>query len=449
MASCAATEWNRTNKPWLRGGMLRPTRDGLLILGLLALIAGGLSGCALTGAANTPPNNQQPTGDLSGPPSLGFGNVAVGSSSNQTITLNNSGSAAVNVTQATFSNGSFSAPGLTLPMSVAAGETATVQIQFAPKSAGAASGSLSVTSNASNSPVSVSLTGAGTQGQLAASPGTIAFGNIAVNGSTSQTITLSNTGSASVTISQATASGAGFSLSGLNVPATVNAAGNISFTIAFAPTTGGSVSGSIQITSNASNPSLMISLGGFGTSPTPMLSSNPASVTFGDVAAGQSTSSSVTVTNTGSSTVTITQVTGPGTPYTVSGITANQTIGAEQSATLNVKFSPTTTGSFTSNATITSTATNSPMTIAVAGGSHSVSLSWTASTSTVVGYNVYRTTVSGGPYTLVNPSLVAGTTYTDLGIASGQTYYYVVTAVNSSGSESVYSNQASASVPTP
>lgn len=440
MASCVDTHWERL------GNTGPASRGSLLVIALLILIAGGLEGCALTGGANTPPNNQ---GDLSAPPSLGFGNVAVGSSSNQTITLNNSGSAAVNVTQATFSNSSFSAPGLALPMSVAAGETATVKIQFAPKSAGAASGSLSITSDATNSPVSVSLTGAGTQGQLAASPGTIAFGNVAVNGSTSQTVTLSNAGSASVKISQATASGAGFSLSGLNGPATVNAGGRISFTVAFAPTIGGSAAGSIQIASNASNPSLTISLGGFGTTATPMLSSNPTSVTFGDVAAGQSTSSSVTVTNTGGSTVTITGVSGPGAPYTVSGITANQTIAAEQSTTLNVNFAPTTTGSFTGNATITSTATNSPMTIAVAGGSHSVSLSWTASTSTVVGYNVYRGTVSGGPYTLVNSSLVPGTTYTDLGIASGQTYYYVVTAVNSSGSESVYSNQASAAVPTP
>jgi hypothetical protein len=449
MALCAHTGWERAGKPWLSGRRLRPASSrSLLVMGLV-LITSGLAGCGSTGAANTPSNNQQPTGDLSAPPTLGFGNVAVGSSSNQTITLNNSGSAAVNVTQATFSNSSFSAPGLTLPMSVAAGQSATMQIQFAPKSAGAVSGSLSVTSDASNSPVSVSLTGAGTQGQLAASPGTIAFGNVAVNGSTSQTVTLSNAGSASVIISQATASGAGFSLSGLNVPATVNAGGNISFTVVFAPTIAGSASGSVQITSNASNPSLMISLGGFGTSSTPMLSSNPTSVTFGDVAAGQSTSSNVSVTNTGSSTVTITQVTGPGAPYTVSGITANQTIGAEQSATLNVNFAPTTTGSFTGNVTITSTATNSPMAIAIAGGSHSVSLSWTASTSTVVGYNVYRGTVSGGPYTLVNSSLVAGTTYTDLGIASGQTYYYVVTAVNSSGAESVYSNQASAAVPTP
>lgn len=83
--------------------------------------------------------------------------------------------------------------------------------------------------------------------------------------------------------------------------------------------------------------------------------------------------------------------------------------------------------------------------------SHSVVLTWDASTSPdVVGYNVYRSGVSGGPYTELNGSLpVAGLTYTDTAVLAGQTYYYVVTAVDSEGIESAYSNEASASVPSP
>jgi fibronectin type 3 domain-containing protein len=46
-------------------------------------------------------------------------------------------------------------------------------------------------------------------------------------------------------------------------------------------------------------------------------------------------------------------------------------------------------------------------------GKHIVTLSYIASTSTVVGYNVYRGTVAGGPYTKINASLVSGLTYTD------------------------------------
>ena len=77
-----------------------------------------------------------------------------------------------------------------------------------------------------------------------------------------------------------------------------------------------------------------------------------------------------------------------------------------------------------------------------------VPLTWTASVSTtVVGYNVYRGTVSGGPYTKVNLSLVNGTSYTDTTVASGTTYYYVVTAVDPNNLESVTSLAMSTMTP--
>jgi fibronectin type 3 domain-containing protein len=78
---------------------------------------------------------------------------------------------------------------------------------------------------------------------------------------------------------------------------------------------------------------------------------------------------------------------------------------------------------------------------------YSVALSWTASTSSVTGYNVYRSTVSGTEYAKINPSLVAALAYTDSTVQNGTTYYYVTTAVDASGIESVYSNPASAVIP--
>jgi fibronectin type 3 domain-containing protein len=81
---------------------------------------------------------------------------------------------------------------------------------------------------------------------------------------------------------------------------------------------------------------------------------------------------------------------------------------------------------------------------------HYASLTWTASTSSnVAGYNVYRATSSAGTYIKLTSSLVAGTSYTDYTVTAGQTYYYVTTAVDSSGNESAYSNQAQALTPTP
>jgi fibronectin type 3 domain-containing protein len=81
---------------------------------------------------------------------------------------------------------------------------------------------------------------------------------------------------------------------------------------------------------------------------------------------------------------------------------------------------------------------------------HTVTLSWAASVSpNIMGYKVYRGSVSGGPYTLVSGSLVGTTAYADSSVSSGQTYYYVTTAVDSSNVQSAYSNEAIAVVPTP
>jgi fibronectin type 3 domain-containing protein len=106
----------------------------------------------------------------------------------------------------------------------------------------------------------------------------------------------------------------------------------------------------------------------------------------------------------------------------------------------------------TGSALVASNAWNSPASITLSGTgaqpNHLVTLAWTES-STVIGYNVYRGPVSGGPYTKINSSLDASTTFTDTTVQAGQTYYWVVTAVNSSNVESTYSNEAAATIPTP
>jgi hypothetical protein len=87
---------------------------------------------------------------------------------------------------------------------------------------------------------------------------------------------------------------------------------------------------------------------------------------------------------------------------------------------------------------------------------HYATLNWTASSSTgIAGYNVYRATtatatLANGLYTKVNSSLVVGITYIDSTVSAGVIYYYVTTAVNSTGAESAASNQFQAPViPTP
>jgi len=79
---------------------------------------------------------------------------------------------------------------------------------------------------------------------------------------------------------------------------------------------------------------------------------------------------------------------------------------------------------------------------------HSVSLTWTGSpTTTVTGYNVYRTTISGSLFARVNSSPVTGLAYTDSTVQNGLTYYFVTTAVDPNGGESIFSNQVPAIIP--
>lgn len=79
---------------------------------------------------------------------------------------------------------------------------------------------------------------------------------------------------------------------------------------------------------------------------------------------------------------------------------------------------------------------------------HAVTLTWVASTTPNVSYSVYRSETAGGPYSLIK-SDVKLLSFFDPNVIAGRTYYYVVTAVDPNGNASVYSNQATATIPTP
>ncbi len=185
---------------------------------------------------------------------------------------------------------------------------------------------------------------------------------------------------------------------------------------------------------------------------TKLLAPSPASLSFGNVNLGTGAALSATVTNTGNASVTISGVSVSGAGFSVSGIWTGQIIAAGQSATLAVQFAPASAGSVSGSVKIASDASNSPATIALSGAgvqlmTHTTSLTWTASSSAVIGYNVYSSNVAGGPYAKLTPLPVAGITYRDATVQAGKTYYYVVTAVNASSAESAYSNQAAAVIP--
>jgi len=81
------------------------------------------------------------------------------------------------------------------------------------------------------------------------------------------------------------------------------------------------------------------------------------------------------------------------------------------------------------------------------GPQHSVNLSWKASTTTGVTYNVYRVGPSGT--VKLNSVPLTQTTYVDRTVQPGQTYDYIIKAVSAKGSESIPSNQVRVTIPSP
>jgi len=80
---------------------------------------------------------------------------------------------------------------------------------------------------------------------------------------------------------------------------------------------------------------------------------------------------------------------------------------------------------------------------------HYAELKWVRASSSVVGYNIYRGTQHLGPYELLNTSPQPGAVYVDHTVQAGQTYYYVVRAVDRKGRESRDSNEVCAVIPSP
>jgi hypothetical protein len=229
----------------------------------------------------------------------------------------------------------------------------------------------------------------------------------------------------------------GATSSSYTTPAETTSDNGAQFTVVVSNSAGSVTSNAATLTVNAATPGA--------------LTPSRTSLTFGNVIVSSNSILGVNFTNSGSINITVSSVTISG-AFTASGISNGQIITPGQVVTLNVTFAPAATGSVTGNVTVVSNASNSPTSINLSGSgvlAHSATLNWTASTSTVIGYNVYRGTVLGGPYVLVNSSLVAGTPYVDSTVVAGQTYYYVATAVASGNVESTYSNQVLATIPIP
>ena len=327
----------------------------LLAIFLAFLAALSLSGCAGLASSSTPSaktnSRTASAGTLAASAtSFSFGNVATGSSSLQTLTFTNTGTAAVTISQATITGAGFSVVGGMSSVSIAAGQNHAFQVQFAPQAVGSTTGSIVVASDASNSPLSVSLSGTGV---AALSITTQPTGQTVTAGQTATfTVAATGTGTLSYQWKKGGTAISGAISTSYTTPATTASDNGAQFTVTV-------TNSADNVTSSAAT--LIVNNATF------LLNASTKSLSFANVNLGSSSILGVTFTNAGSSSVTISSVSISGAGYTASGVSTGQILTPGQSATLNVTFTPAATGSLAGTATVTSNATNSPATVSLTG----------------------------------------------------------------------------------
>ncbi len=376
------------------------------------------------------------------PSSINFGSQSVSSTSpSQPVTLTNYSKHQVTIYSVSVSIAQFYYSGPSLPVNLNPGQSLTGSVTFTPSAVQAYSGTLIFTR--SNGPtISAALSGIGVISASAAVAPSITTQPV------SQTVIAGNTASFAVAATgtapltyQWSKNGAaisGATSSTYTTPAETTADNNAQFTVAVGNSAGTATSNAAILTVSAA---------------TLLLNSGSSSLSFGSVNVSSSSTQTAALTNSGNSSVTISNVTVSGAGFNASGVSSGLILAPGQAAILTVTFAPFAAGSVTGSVSVASNASNSPDTISLSGTgvsvvNHSVALSWSPSTSTmVVGYNAYSSAQPGGPYTKLTSTPVAATSYTDTAVQSAQTYYFVVTAVDSSNVESAYSAEVSAVIP--
>lgn len=214
------------------------------------------------------------------PSTLPFGNTNLGSSNVQFVTVSNTGSSNLVISQSTAFGNEFSILGLDAPLTIAAGQSNRFVIRFAPTVAGGATGNISLVSNAQNSPTAIALSGSGLASPPAirVDPPGLAFGDQNVGTSSARAVTISNTGSKGLVISQATITGNGFSISGLTAPLTIAGGESKSFNVSLLPSAAGNFAGKITLVGNGANLPATIALAGSGVQPSTKTPVDVASV---------------------------------------------------------------------------------------------------------------------------------------------------------------------------
>ncbi len=249
--------------------------------------------------------------------------------------------------------------------SLAAGASCSLNVTFSPLGAGVRVGLITLTDNALGSTQQIALTGTGTTAVVSLNPASLNFGDELVNQVTPvQMVTLTNTGNATLNISNMAATG-DFLLRS-PCPATVAVGATCTFAVAFKPSSKGAKSGAVTITDNAPGSPQSLPLSGTGT----LVSFSPASLNFGNVKKGTTSApQSITLTNHGTSALNVTKVSFNGNNAKDFAQTNNcgTSVAAKGSCTISVTFTPSLASFRQSNVAVYDSGGGSPQLTPVSG----------------------------------------------------------------------------------
>ena len=376
--------------------------------------------------------------------SMAFGDILLSSSGTKSVTLTSTGNVPVTVNSATLTGTGFTVSGPTFPVALNPGGTVLLTVRFTPTTSGATSGNLTIASNSSaGSSAVIGLSGTGLP-----TLSTLSCGNASMTGSGTDSCTVTLTGAA---LAGGTAVNLSSSNLAVTVPTAVTVGANATSAVFTAIVTSVGTAQPVTLTATAAGVSANFALQLIAAVPT--LSVDAASITFGNVTLNTPATQSVTLTSTGTASVTVNSATLTGTGFTVSGATFPVTLNPGQALTLAVVFNPIATGTATGTLTIASNSSTSSSAVIVltgAGTAHQVELSWNPpsnSSDPVVGYNVYRAPSGTSNYQLLHSSGDVQTTYVDSPVQSGQSYDYIVMSVDSHTVLSIPSNVFRVAIP--
>jgi uncharacterized repeat protein (TIGR01451 family) len=322
------------------------------------------------GATTAPAASLSPSG-------LTFTANTGSTSAGQTVTLTNTGSAALNISgiSITGTNPTDFAQTNTCSGSLAANASCSISVTFTPASAASFAATLSVADNATGSPQTVTLSGTGTAAAAPAtslSPTSLTFSAASGSTSAAQVVTLKNTGTAALTIS-------GITIAGTNPTdfAQTNTCGSslaanasCSISVTFTPASAASFAAMLSIADNATGSPQTVTLSGTGTAAAaPVTSLSPTSLTFSAVSGSTSTAQTVTLKNTGTAALAISGITIAGTNPTdfAQTNTCGNSLAANASCSISVTFTPASAASFAAMLSIADNATGSPQTVTLSG----------------------------------------------------------------------------------